>query len=207
MYCTILGGTDDADHARPNCGASASSTPADTPHPSDRKGAAARFRVDCGISSLEWQTIRMGSGTMGSSAPPGCGLGGTEMEQARKWMGFSRWILAVICEFNRSAGERGWDCRLTMGSEVGRSLSSLAIRRVTLEIPGLGSVGVGGILMRRMNRGSRSEKSRERSGDQLAPEFLRSIEPAVFTLDPRARPVHRAFFSPAVERHAVSFAL
>src|SRR5215472_13639289 len=108
MDCTISGGTDGAADVGADCAANASSTSAD-PRPSDRKAAATRFRVDCGISSLEWQTIRMGSGTMGSSAPARRGLGGTQMEQARKRMDFPRWILAVIWGFNRSAGERGCD--------------------------------------------------------------------------------------------------
>jgi hypothetical protein len=68
--------------------------------------------VDCGISPLEWQTIRMGSGTVGSSALAQCSLGAAEMEQTRKWMGFSRWTLAVICDFSGTLGEPGVRLRL-----------------------------------------------------------------------------------------------
>jgi hypothetical protein len=98
MYCTVSGGTDSADDSGNRCGARASSTPAEK-RQIDRKAAASGLRVDWGISALDGQRIRMGSGTMGSSAPAGCGMGGASMESARKWMGFSRWILAVNLPF------------------------------------------------------------------------------------------------------------
>jgi len=68
MYGTVFGGTDSADDSGGSRGASASPTPAEK-RQNDREASASGLRVDCGISTLEWQTIRMGSGTMGASAP------------------------------------------------------------------------------------------------------------------------------------------
>ena len=103
MYCTVLGGTDCANGADASCGASASSTPSERRY-LDWNAAAPRFCVDSRISTLEWQTICVDSGTMGPSAPARCGMGGTCVESARKWLGVSQWILALTCDFNPTVG-------------------------------------------------------------------------------------------------------
>lgn len=52
--------------------------------------------MDSGIPALEWQSIHVGSGTLGSPAPARCGLGFTYLDSAKKRMGISQRILAVI---------------------------------------------------------------------------------------------------------------
>jgi len=96
MYRIVFGGTDRRDHSGTD---GSSGTPASERHQTDGKASAARFRVDSGISELEWQGIPVGSGALGSPAPARRGLGSTDLESARKWMDVSQGILAVICGF------------------------------------------------------------------------------------------------------------
>jgi hypothetical protein len=101
MCCAVSCGIDSAYDADAGCGESASSTPSEKRH-SSWKAAAPRFCVDSRISTLERETICLGSGTMGPSAATRCGLGGTCLESAREWVGLSQWILAVICGFTQT---------------------------------------------------------------------------------------------------------
>jgi hypothetical protein len=42
------------------------------------------------------------------------------LDPARRWMGVSQWILAMICSFNLTAGEHAGDC--VLDSERNRSV-------------------------------------------------------------------------------------
>lgn len=50
---------------------------------------------------MGWETIRVGSRTLGSPTPARSGLGGTHLGSPWKWLGISLWILAVICDVPR----------------------------------------------------------------------------------------------------------
>ena len=67
MCCTVSCGIDSADDADAGCGESASSASSEGCH-SSWNAAASGFCVDPGISTLEWQTICLGSGMGGSFA-------------------------------------------------------------------------------------------------------------------------------------------
>ena len=108
MYCTVDGGADSADDAGASCGASASSTPAERRH-CGRKAAAPGFCVDSRVSTLEWQTVCVGSRTRGPSAPARRGLDRTCVESARKWLGVPQWILALVCDLTHWRSEPACD--------------------------------------------------------------------------------------------------
>lgn len=78
MPGTISGGSDSADDAGANCGANASPT-ADA-RQTGRKTTATWFRVDSGMATLGWQTVRVYAGTMGAPAPAQCLLGSTYLD-------------------------------------------------------------------------------------------------------------------------------